>query len=136
LKEGDEPGSTAQFDRAAKARNRIVDLIDLAQMQGNIRKYDASETTFAEIARRLERYDPAAETGPGKGSQGELIVVDPHLAGMIPIYHYTWARLAFETNKPAESRTQFNHMLKYLKDPDQELKALVREAYGRGAKPE
>ena len=134
LKEGDETGSAAQFERAAKARDRIVDWIDVAQMQGNIRKYDASEATFTEIARRLERYDLSAADETLHPQ--ELILVDPHLAAMVPIYHYTWARLAFETNKPAESRRQFNHMLKYLKDPDEELVPLVKEAYGRGATPE
>ena len=134
FKEGDEEGSTAQFGRAAKARDRIVNLIDLAQMQGNIRKYDESHATFEEIARRLERYDPMAK--PDVKPPEELILLDPHLAAMIPIYHYTWARLAYETDKPAESRLHFDHMLKYLRDPDDDLVPLVKEAYGRGASPQ
>ncbi|HZI94301.1 MAG TPA: hypothetical protein VFE84_08660 [Patescibacteria group bacterium] len=134
LKEGDDKGSAAQFERAAKARGKIVDLIDLAQMQGDIRSYADSRATYEEISRRLDQYDPTP--GPDPGPMGELVVIDPHLSAMIPIYHYTWGRLAFETNEPAESRRHFNRLLKYLKDPDAELMPLVKEAYGRGATPE
>ena len=134
LKEGDEAASAAAFERTARASDKIVDLIYVAQMQGNIRKYDDSRKTFEEIARRLERYDASAAVDNGR--LRELVVIEPHLAAMIPIYHYTWARLGYETNNPTESRQHFNRMLKYLNKPDRDLVPLVEEAIGRGAHAE
>lgn len=133
FKEGDA-ASTQQFERAAKTRGRIANLIELAQVQGINGQRAESHETYEEIARRLARYEPSLDQPPGPFAA--LIIDDPHLAAMIPIYHFTWAKLAYEMGNGTESRKHFNMMLKYLQNPDRELVPLTKEAYGRGAQPE
>jgi len=131
LKEGDIPGSAAQFERAAISRDRIVDLIDAAQTQAHLRRFQEARKTFDRIEGKLSRYDSAVGS-----DAAELVLAEPHLAALVPFYHYGRARLAFETGDATESRKHFNRMLKYLQHPDESLKLMVREAYDRGATPE
>ncbi len=131
LKEGDIPGCAAQFERAAKSRDRIVDLMDAAETQAHLRRFEESRKTFDRIENKLSRYDPA--TGSGAS---ELVLAEPHLAALVPLFHYGRARLAFETGDAAESRKHFNRMLKYLQHPDESLVPMVEEAHDRGATPE
>ncbi len=131
LKEGDLKASAEQFARAAAARGRIVDLMDVAQAQHALRKFDAARAALEGIDAKLQRFDPDGTTGAG-----ELVLADPHLAALVPLYHYARARLAFDTGQPEESRRHFNYMLRYLQQPDEHLVRLVREAYMRGAQPE
>jgi len=134
LKEGDDLGSTAQFERAAGARGTIVELLDAAQMQASLQRHDEAMRNYKIIERRLERYDPwMRATDP---QNNELVIATPHSAALLPVYHYARAQWAYETGDAEESRSHFNKLLKYLQNPDDQFLPYVKEAYGRGAKPE
>ncbi|HEY3174488.1 MAG TPA: tetratricopeptide repeat protein [Candidatus Polarisedimenticolia bacterium] len=128
LKEDDVEGGLAHFERAAKARGMLVDFMDLGEAQLALRRFDEARASFERIEKELERWVPAARAG--------LILADPHLAAMVPNYQYVRARLAYETGDGTESRRYFNHMLKYLRKPDEQFTAMVKEAIERGASPE
>lgn len=130
LKEGDVKGSAEQFKRAAAARSHLADIMDVVMTQKQVKNLDEAVRRLEEFERRLSRYDPSDP------EYDDLILTDAHLAALVPMYHYTWARLAFETGKPDLSRRHFSYMLGYLQEPDENLMPLVKEAYGRGATPQ
>lgn len=127
MKEGDYEGAVAQFQRAAQARGRLVDIMDLAQLQSRMKRYDDARANFEIIQDRLSRYEP---NGEGKG---ELMVADPHLALLVPIYHFTWAQQGYSTGDATESRRQYGLMLRYFRAPELQFEPMVREALDRGA---
>ena len=140
MKEDDLPGALSHFERAAKARGIFVDLMDLGQAQLGQLKYEDARANLEAIEKGLSIYAPSgssrAATIAAVEKHDDLILADPHLAAMMPIYQYLRARLAFETGKGDESRRYFNRMLKYLRNPDEQFMSMVKEALGRGAKPE
>jgi len=131
LKEGDEKGCVEAMERAAKARGRIVDLIDLGRMQHRARMMDEARTTFDKAEEGLARYAPAVG-----GARESLVLTDPHLAAMVPVFYYARAALAYQTGLARESRRYFNMLLKYYRTPDDRVKVMAQEALDRGAKPE
>jgi len=131
LKEGDERGCVEAMERAAKARGRIVDLIDLGRMQLRARMMDEARATFDKAEEGLVRYTPAV--GEARES---LVLTDPHLAAMVPVFYYARAALAYQTGLAKESRHYFNMLLKYYRTPDDRVKVMAQEALERGAKPE
>ena len=140
MKEDDPPGALSHFERAAQARGIFVDLMDLGQAQLGQLKYEDARANLEAIEKGLSIYAPSwrsrAATIAAVEKHDDLILADPHLAAMMPIYQYLRARLAFETGKGDESRRYFNRMLKYLRNPDEQFMSIVKEALGRGAKPE
>jgi tetratricopeptide (TPR) repeat protein len=130
LKEGDYEGALTQFLRAAQVRGRLVDLVSLAQLQTRMKRYDDARANFDLIEQRLARYEP---NGDGRG---ELTVTDPHLALLVPIYHFTRAQQGFLTGNPTESRKHYGRMLRYFQSPEEQFEPMVREARDRGATPE
>ncbi|MFQ5700388.1 MAG: tetratricopeptide repeat protein, partial [Acidobacteriota bacterium] len=132
LKEGDLDGTIEAFERLADYDGRTVDMIDLARWQTRAHRFAQSRRTFLAVSERLARYAgswPAAD-------EAQMILTDPHLAALVPVFHYEWARLAYLTGNSAESRREFNRLLTYYRDPDQRLSGMVREARERGAHPE
>jgi tetratricopeptide (TPR) repeat protein len=130
LKEGDYDGAVAQFQRAAQARGRMVDIVSLAQLQTRMKRYDDARANFEIVEQRLARYEPHGD------GRGELIVADPHLALLVPIYHFTRGQQGFLTGDAADSRRHYGRMLRYFQSPEEQFEPMVREAQDRGASPE
>ena len=134
LKEGDLAGSIEAFEKVVRARGSLVDRIDLGQLQLRVKRFDASRASFEQVGEALGRFaEPAAGPLP---HGNELILTEPHLASLVPVYHYFRARLAYLTGHPAESRRYFDRMLTLYRDPGPRVMGMVNEARRRGAKPE
>jgi tetratricopeptide (TPR) repeat protein len=134
--EDDLEGVLTHFERAAKARGMLVDFMDLGQIQLVLRKYDEARASLERIEKDLASYTPEQAADEGKAPHSDLILADPHIAAMWPLYQYVRARLAYETGNATESRRYFNRLLKYFQKPDEEFRAIVTEAVDRGAYPE
>jgi tetratricopeptide (TPR) repeat protein len=134
--EDDLEGVLTHFERAAEARGMLVDFMDLGQIQLVLRKYTEARASLERIEQDLASYAPAQAGGQARAEHSDLILADPHIAAMWPLYQYVRARLAYETGNATESRRYFDRLLKYFQKPDEEFKAIVTEALDRGASPE
>ncbi|MGH9870272.1 MAG: tetratricopeptide repeat protein [Candidatus Polarisedimenticolia bacterium] len=130
LKEGDHEGALVQFKRVAQVRGHMVDVMDLAQIQSRMRKFDEARASFALFDERLSSWDPMVSP------PGELVLADPHLSLLVPLYHLARAQFGFLTGDPADSRLHYGRMLTYFRSPDEQFLPYVHEAMDRGAKPE
>ncbi|HKY33762.1 MAG TPA: hypothetical protein VJV23_14625, partial [Candidatus Polarisedimenticolia bacterium] len=130
LKEGDAEGALAQFQRVVQARGKMVDVMDLAQVQFRMNLREPARANLAEFEERLSRYDPGPE------EEGEMVLTNPHLSLLVPIYHFTRGQFSYTVGDAADSRRHYGRMLSYFREPDEQFMAFVKEATGRGAQPE
>ncbi len=128
--EGDIEGCLEHFKRAAEASGRVADLMDVAWRQQQLELFPETRITLEEMERRLASYDASEE------EHSDLILPEPHLAALVPLYHHFRAQFAYFRGEVGESRRHFNYMLKYLQEPDERLMPMVRDAVQRGARPE
>ncbi len=127
IKEGDAISALPMFQVAASQRGRLEDQMDLGRTQLRARRFPEARKTLDAIEARITSWDGLDASG--------LILPQPVVAMMIPIFYYTRASLAYDEGKTDESRRYFGMMLRYLREPDRELYVLAREARERGATP-
>ncbi len=130
LKEGDHEGALAQFQKAYDARGTMVDLMDLAQFQSRMQRNEDAVRSFARFEERLSSWDPRSQP------PGELVITNPHLALLVPLYHLARAQYGFRVGNSQDSRVHYNRMLAYFRAPDEQFVPYVKEAVDRGARPE
>ena len=133
LKEGDLAGAVSEFAKAASLENRVEDWIVLGQLQIQSKLFDDATASLAKAEEGLLTY---RTPWPANLEESELLLTDPYRAAMVPTYHYHRARLAYLTGDPNLSRHHFNMMLGYYKQADRRVSGMVKEALGRGARPE